>query len=127
MNDQTTNAQDASSSRRSFLQRTAIITAAGASAVMLAGAVGQARAGDQHDHDHDRGREDYRDSEKQFRSIRQHENDHVAYLVNALGSAARPKPTFQGLAQKRFDDFVKLSQTLENTGVGAYLGAAPVI
>lgn len=62
-----------------------------------------------------------------FRSIRTHETAHVQFLVGALGAAARPKPTFQGLEQRRFIDFVRISQALENTGVGAYLGAAPVI
>ena len=63
----------------------------------------------------------------QFESIQKHENDHVDFLVQALGASARPKPTFQGLEQASFDAFVKLAQTLENTGVGAYLGAAPLI
>lgn len=62
-----------------------------------------------------------------FVSIRAHENDHVTFLTTALGSAARPKPVFQGLVQKRFKDFIAIAQALENTGVGAYLGAAPVI
>ncbi|MEO6434761.1 MAG: ferritin-like domain-containing protein [Tepidisphaeraceae bacterium] len=62
-----------------------------------------------------------------FRSIQKHENDHVAALVAALGSAARPKPTFQNLEQPDFGAFATVSQALENTGVGAYLGAAVAI
>jgi hypothetical protein len=62
-----------------------------------------------------------------FLDIQRHENDHVAYLVAALGSAARPKPTFQNLLQPDFRVFYQVSQALENTGVGAYLGAASVI
>jgi len=62
-----------------------------------------------------------------FESIQQHENDHVSFLVNALGASARPKPTFQNLEQRRFSDFVDVARVLENTGVGAYLGAAPMI
>jgi hypothetical protein len=62
-----------------------------------------------------------------FLDIQRHENDHVAFLVRALGSAARPKPTFQNLLQDQFRDFYRVSQALENTGVGAYLGAAPAI
>jgi hypothetical protein len=64
---------------------------------------------------------------RQFRSIQAHENAHVTFLKNALGSAARPKPSFQNLKIKRFADFVALSQALENVGVGAYGGAAPDI
>ena len=59
--------------------------------------------------------------------IQQHENDHVAFLVSALGADARPKPTFQDLEQKKYSAFVEVARVLENTGVGAYLGAAPII
>jgi hypothetical protein len=62
-----------------------------------------------------------------FQSIQNHENAHVAFLVNALGADARPMPTFQNLMQKNIVDFVNVSQALENTGSGAYLGAAPYI
>ncbi|MEO5895261.1 MAG: ferritin-like domain-containing protein [Vicinamibacterales bacterium] len=62
-----------------------------------------------------------------FQDIQRHENDHVSFLVTALGSAARPKPTFQNLLQPDFRKFYQVSQALENTGVGAYLGAAPAI
>jgi hypothetical protein len=57
-----------------------------------------------------------------FASVRKHENAHVAFLVAALGEAARPKPTFKGLVQKKASDFLMIAQALENTGVGAYLG-----
>lgn len=66
-------------------------------------------------------------SRDEFRSIRTHENDHVDFLLTALGDKARPKPTFQNLEQRRFVDFIRVSQALENTGVGAYLGATPFI
>ena len=62
-----------------------------------------------------------------FTDIQKHDNAHVAFLVNALGSAARPKPNFQHLEQQNFRKFAVTSQALENTGVGAYLGAAPAI
>ena len=61
-----------------------------------------------------------------FLDIQRHENAHVAFLVNALGGAARPKPAFRNLLQPNFRQFALVSQALENTGVGAYLGAAPV-
>jgi hypothetical protein len=62
-----------------------------------------------------------------FDSIQTHENAHVAFLVNALGADARPMPSFQNLEQKNIVNFVNVSQALENTGSGAYLGAAPYI
>lgn len=65
--------------------------------------------------------------ERQFRSIQAHENAHVSFLKSALGSSARPKPTFKNLAQRNIQSFFSISQALENTGVGAYLGAAPAI
>jgi hypothetical protein len=64
---------------------------------------------------------------QQMSLVRKHENEHVAYLVSALGAAARPKPTFQNLQQSNLNNFLNLSLALENTGVGAYLGAAPAI
>ncbi|HEX8342699.1 MAG TPA: ferritin-like domain-containing protein [Tepidisphaeraceae bacterium] len=60
-----------------------------------------------------------------FTDIRLHENDHVAFLRKALGSAARPKPSFKGLNTTSFSQFVELSRVFENVGVGAYLGALP--
>lgn len=62
-----------------------------------------------------------------FRSIQDHENDHVDFLVNVLGEDARPKPTFKNLKTSSYNSFVNLTMAFENTGVGAYLGAAPVI
>lgn len=62
-----------------------------------------------------------------FREIMRDENAHVSFLKQALGSAARPKPSFKGLQQSNVTSFVKLSQVLENVGVGAYLLAAPAI
>ena len=64
---------------------------------------------------------------KQFEAIQTHENAHVQFLVQALGAMARPKPTFQNLVQPHLVAFVQTSRALENTGVGAYLGAAPII
>ncbi len=62
-----------------------------------------------------------------FRSIQKHENAHVEFLVSALGGAARPKPTFKNLKKLTYYSFLSTAQALENTGVGAYLGAAPII
>lgn len=64
---------------------------------------------------------------KQFQSIRDDEAMHVAFLVRALGAMARPKPNFKGLLQPNVRVFATVSQALENTGVGAYLGAVPIV
>lgn len=66
-----------------------------------------------------------RQFKRTFLAIQKHENDHVEFLKKALGSKARPKPTFRGLDQQNFLEFLKLTRAFENTGVGAYLGAAP--
>jgi hypothetical protein len=63
----------------------------------------------------------------EFEAIQAHENAHVAFLVNALGAYARPQPSFINLVQPNLVTFARTSQALENTGVGAYLGAAPAI
>ena len=68
-----------------------------------------------------------REFREAFHSIVAHENAHVAFLVKALGKAARPKPTFQGLRQNNRKDFIILARAFENTGSGAYLNAAPAI
>jgi hypothetical protein len=62
-----------------------------------------------------------------FHEIREDEDAHVSFLKEALGRAARPKPTFKDLKQPHVDAFVQLSQVFENVGVGAYLMAAPAI
>ncbi len=66
-------------------------------------------------------------SEQAFHEIRRDEDAHVAFLVGALGSAARPRPSFKGLRQANRQDFINLSRVFENVGVGAYLMAAPAI
>jgi hypothetical protein len=66
-------------------------------------------------------------SREAFTDILLHERDHVAFLRGTLGSRARPKPTFRNLRSANFSAFVNLSRTFEIVGVGAYLGALPVI
>jgi hypothetical protein len=63
----------------------------------------------------------------EFEAIQMHENAHVEFLVGALGQYARPKPSFVKLVQPNLVAFATTAKALENTGVGAYLGAAPVI
>jgi hypothetical protein len=62
-----------------------------------------------------------------FEQIQADENAHVAFLVNALGSYARPMPVFQNLEQPTVHQFAVTARALENTGVGAYLGALPLL
>lgn len=64
---------------------------------------------------------------RNFSGIREDENQHVAAIVEVLGSSARPKPNFQGLQQASPQAFASVSRTLENVGVGAYLAAVPLI
>lgn len=105
-------------SRRAFLKRSGAAAVAGGTAALLLSRPSRILAAAPQNEGAQRNF---------FGEIQQHENDHVAFLVNALGSAARPKPTFTGLAMKKYVDFVDTARVLENTGVGAYLGAAPVI
>lgn len=67
------------------------------------------------------------DNKSAFQEIQSDENAHVTFLTGALKSAARPKPTFQNLAQADINSFATVSKALENVGVGAYLMAAPAI
>jgi hypothetical protein len=64
---------------------------------------------------------------RNFEQIQSDENAHVAFLVNALGAYARPTPIFQSLEQSTVHEFAELARAFENTGVGAYLGALPVL
>lgn len=68
-----------------------------------------------------------------FRTIRDHEKAHVAFLQKALGGDAVAKPTFDFTAGgmfKPFSDyatFLLLSQAFEDLGVRAYKGQAPFL
>lgn len=115
----------AAQSRRLFLRRSTALALAGGSAVAIMGGVGAPALAKPPKGNFPPGQ--FRKERENFESIRNHENDHVAALVAALGGAARPKPTFQGLEQGSIRAFAQVSQALENTGVGAYLGAAPFI
>jgi hypothetical protein len=127
--------------RRSFLQRLTVGATGAGTVVALTSLAGTASA----DPPGGRGREGARQREIEritslerltdllrqaqvaFNDIRRHENAHVPALLAVLGVNARPKPTFQNLAQPNVFAFVATSQALENTGVGAYLGAASAI
>ena len=51
---------------------------------------------------------------QQLKLVQRHENAHVTFLKTALGSAARPKPTFKNLLQPNFTAFLNTSRALEN-------------
>ncbi len=108
------NESESAATRRAFLGR-GLATSAG---VMAAFALTPSMAGAQ---------QGGQQTRQNFRDIRDHENAHVDALVATLLGDARPKPTFQNLLQPDFRSFVRVAQALENTGCGAYLGAAPWI
>jgi hypothetical protein len=115
-------------SRRSFLHRWMLTTAAVVPGAWLSARTARAGGGGDGDGDADDLPELYpHENRRAFYAIRRHENAHVAFLLSALGSAARPRPTFMNLLQPNIYRFVAVSRALENTGVGAYLGAAPYI
>ena len=65
-----------------------------------------------------------------FTAIQQDENSHVTAivgLIGQLGGTPRPRPNFKNLLQPNIVAFGSVSQALENTGVGAYLGAVPAV
>ena len=68
-----------------------------------------------------------RSLKNQLVSVQRHENDHVAFLLKVLGTKARPAPTFKNLRASNPNKFLELSRVFENVGVGAYLGATPII
>jgi hypothetical protein len=110
-------------SRRSFLQRSAMIAAP--AAIAVAGVAPTARAA---------GTSTYPSlfpgqNGRNFSEIRDDENAHVAFLQNALGANAYSMPQFQSLVipANNVNLFVGTSAAFENTGVGAYLAAAPLL
>ncbi len=62
------------------------------------------------------------------RVVGAHERAHVAFLRKALGAKAIKKPRFNFKnTTTDVNAFVATAQTLEDTGVSAYLGQAPLI
>ena len=114
---------DGAQPRRSFLGRSLAAVAAVPALVMAGSSTGQAQTtGQNFLPDLYRGW-----NARNFRAIMRHENAHVAGLRALLGAAARPKPNFRNLPQPNVRTFAVVSQTLENTGVGAYVGAVPLL
>jgi hypothetical protein len=117
MEQEPTTGLERTGTRRSFLRGAAAV-AVGAAGVVGAGALApQAKAAPINPN--------LAFIARNFHDIRRHENTHVPRLLQILGKQARPRPTFVGLAQPTLTRFVHVSRALENTGVGAYLGALP--
>jgi len=106
-----------STTRRTFLRNSLVGAATAASASLLVTETANAAA----------RTASYISKGAAFREIRRDEDAHVSFLKEALGGAARPKPSFKGLRQNGVDSFIQLSRVFENVGVGAYLMAAPAI
>lgn len=115
--ERTAHALQSNSSRRAFLLRSATGVVTVASAGLLVTQTAQAATNAAYN----------LSARDAFHEIRSDENTHVSFLKQALGSAARPKPTFKNLKQSNSSNFVNLARTFENVGVGAYLLAAPSI
>lgn len=64
-------------------------------------------------------------------ALRENEIDHVIYIRKALGSAAVKKPAINlnalGYGFANVNSWLKLARQLEDVGISAYLGAAPLI
>ena len=119
-------------SRRSFLHRSLAVGAAAVPAALLASAPATSEAG---------GRIIPRfgqpyptlypgQNTRFFREIQADEDNHVPFLqalITSAGGVVRPKPVFKNLNISSYHDFVLKSVLFENTGAGAYQGAAPII
>lgn len=63
-----------------------------------------------------------------FQEIRDNENDHVGFFASALGSAARPRPTFRNVEQATPRDVAIVGGMFENNiGTRGALSVAPAI
>ena len=63
-----------------------------------------------------------------LQEIRDNENDHVGFFTSALGSAARPRPTFRNVEQATPRDVVIVGRTFENNiGTRGALSVGPAI
>lgn len=108
---------DAGSSRRSFLTRTASVAALPA-ALLALGKPAHAKmkpAKFKHLPNLYTG-----ENERIFLEILQDEEDHIVQLTK-LADNPRPMPTFQGLLADSPLDFVRMGAMIENGGVGSYL------
>ena len=111
------------SPRRSFLRRAAVVAAVPAIAVASA-TKGFAASGNTLPTLYPGW------NARNFKEIQADENAHVPFLINAitsLGGVPRPRPSLKNLNFPNAHNFAAASQTFENTGVGAYQAAAPLL
>ena len=101
-------------SRRSLFQKTAVVAAAVVPLGFLAA------CGDSSSMAASTSLGSAQNNKNAFNEIMADEDAHVTFLLTALGSSARPKPTFKGIQQPDLMTFANVSRTLENVGVGAY-------
>jgi len=112
-------------SRRTFLNRSALVAAGAAGAAAVVASQGTAAAA--------YGGQNFLPTlysgwnARNFSSILQHEKDHVAFLQSALGGDSFEDPGFKNLAQPSARSFAALSRVFENTGTATYLGALPLL
>ncbi|WP_422922883.1 ferritin-like domain-containing protein [Singulisphaera sp. PoT] len=99
------------SSRRRFIRKSAAVTTAATGLIVSNSSRSQATGINYNN----------------FHEIQSDENEHVAFLLNALGSSARPRPTFKNLRAANLNQFISMSATFESVGTGAYPAAAPFI
>lgn len=104
-------------SRRRFLSRSAVLTAAaGTAAVVAANSTAEAQfVGGTHS------------LGQHFKEIQGHENFHVNFLLNALGPNGYARPQFVNLTFSKYAYFAGTAKVFENTGAKTYLGAAPLL
>ncbi|MEO6810274.1 MAG: ferritin-like domain-containing protein, partial [Isosphaeraceae bacterium] len=116
------------SSRRDFLQRAALTSAAAFPASLLMTGVSQAARPKPKPGGVQLGQGGQnRALPLYFKEIMNDENAHVELLTNLLGFYAGPAPTFKNLGMPNIQTFYQTTQALENTGVGAYILASPLI
>ena len=117
-------------SRRSFLRKSALATAAPA-ALLVGGPAAEAASRNSRNKNNNIsafpaiGAPNFlRDH---FLNVVNNENAHLSALLAELGPNARPKPTFQNITPANVRQFAQMGSMFCATGAGAYLGAAPYI
>ena len=117
------NTDATASSRRSFLGRGVATAAAGTALVGASASTASAQATSLP--------ANFRaQASRLFQQIQLDESTHVNIIVAAiqsLGGTPRPFPTFTGITNLSLEQFLQTSVAFENTGVGAYLGAAAYV
>ena len=113
--------QMAASTRRQFLGKgLATAAVAGTAGVLAGGSIAGAAVPSIYPNS----------SRAYFQQIQFDEATHVNIIISAirsLGGTPRPFPTFTGITNLTPTQFIQAAAAFENTGVGAYFGAAPAV